>query len=61
MGIRNPSLKKEILAILVVKLALIVTIKVLYFSAPADQGAAAIEQQFLSAKPSTSKEADNDR
>lgn len=63
MGIKRPSLAKEIVAILVLKLALIFTLKVLFFSSPVNvnQGNTAIDNQFLNASPSASKESDNDR
>ncbi|EKE75489.1 cytochrome oxidase putative small subunit CydP [Gallaecimonas xiamenensis] len=63
MGMKRPALAKEIAAILVLKLALIITFKLVFFSDPVDvnQGATAIDNQFLNASPSASKESDNDR
>ncbi|WP_115719296.1 cytochrome oxidase putative small subunit CydP [Gallaecimonas mangrovi] len=62
MGIKSPSLAKEIVVILILKLALIFIIWMLFFRpVQVDQSNSAINNQFLNASPSASKESDNDR
>lgn len=60
---RGSSLKKEIIAILAIKLALIFTIKALFFSdaVNVEQGQTAIDNQLLGSSNHQSKEADNDQ